>query len=82
MSTRGKCPDTGKTIYADRRDARLALNKLIDRRPGHRHERGAYNCKFCGKWHITCMGEKQRAPKPTRLEPSQRWRWSRKPEED
>ena len=30
---RGKCPDTGKTIYTDRRDARVALGELAKRRP-------------------------------------------------
>lgn len=75
---RGKCPDTGKTMYADRRDARTALNALIARRAGAKSERCAYSCKFCGKWHLTSMGEKPTPIKTTRLPPARRWRWNGK----
>lgn len=73
----GKCGVTGKTQYLDRREARLALDKLRVRRAGHKTERTAYHCRFCGRWHLSSMGEK---PKPTdirqRLTPNKRWRRS------
>lgn len=72
----GKCSVTGKTNYLDRREARLALDKLLVRRAGHKTEQSAYNCPHCGKWHITSMGEKpQRNLRATRLTPHKRWRW-------
>ena len=71
----GKCPDTGKTQYRDRREARVALNKLRVRRAGHKTERAAYHCRFCGKWHLTSQGEK--APRSTRMAPADRWRWNK-----
>ena len=76
----GKCPVTGKTQYIDRREARLALDKLIVRRAGHKTERSAYPCPHCDKWHITSMGEKpHRNLRATRLTPNKRWRWKQSP---
>lgn len=79
----GKCDTTGKTRYQDRREARLALDKLRIRRAGHKTERSAYHCRFCDSWHISSMGERPTGSK-TRMEPHQRWRWGGKlkPEED
>ncbi len=70
----GGCTATGKRQYATRREARIALNKLLVRRAGHKTERSAYSCKFCNEWHITKMGEKPRELKPTRMPPAKRWR--------
>ena len=77
----GKCAVTGKTQYEDRREARLALNKLMVRRAGHKTERTAYHCRFCDKWHLSSMGEKPTDTKP-RMEPAKRWRWTGEPPQD
>lgn len=80
--SKGKCEVTGKTQYLDRRDARLALEKLRVRRAGHKTERNAYHCRFCDKWHITSMGERPNARSlKTRMTPHQRWKWNREPSE-
>lgn len=69
----GKCATTGKTQYVTRRHARLALDKLLIRRSGHKTERTAYMCRFCGQWHLSSMGDKpERVP---RMAPASRWRW-------
>lgn len=78
----GKCETTGKSQYASRHAARVALNKLRVRRSGHKTERSAYNCKFCGKWHLTSMGETTEASNATRLEPARRWKGWRGDEEE
>lgn len=76
--SKGKCEATGKTQYLDRRDARLALDKLRVRRAGHKTERTAYHCRFCDKWHISSMGERPKARAiGTRMAPHQRWKWNR-----
>lgn len=78
----GKCPDTGKTVYLTRREARLALDKVRLRRATNRTEQSAYNCPACGKWHITKIGEKKLTKfRETRLPPAKRWRWKRDREE-
>lgn len=66
-----KCVTTGKLRYPARADARQALDKLRVRRAGHLTEKTAYQCRYCGDWHLTKRGEK-RGP---RMEPAKRWRW-------
>jgi len=73
----GKCGTTGKTQYADRREARIALDKLLVRRNGHKTERTAYQCRFCDQWHLSSMGERPNTVNATRMEPVRRWRWNR-----
>lgn len=73
-----KCEATGKTQYSNRRSARMALDKLMVRRNGHKTERTAYSCRFCGKWHLSSQGDKQPIRTP-RLAPSVRWRWTGNP---
>lgn len=77
----GKCGVTGKTTYQDRREARLALDKLRVRRSGHKTERTAYHCRFCNHWHISSMGEKPTDTKP-RMAPATKWRWRGDPPEE
>lgn len=76
----GKCPETGKTQYVDRREARLALDKLIVRRAGHKTEQSSYKCPACALWHITSMGDKPHHNlRQRRLAPAKRWRWKQHP---
>lgn len=81
MDKRGTCQSTGKIIYETSRDAKLAIAGVRTHRHGQRHERSAYNCKFCGKWHITCMGERVAYKRPTRMQPHNR-RWKVPDEEE
>lgn len=72
----GKCGVTGKVQYHNRREARLALNKLKVRRAGHKTERSAYHCRFCNQWHLTSMGERHSDTKPRMHPAPRRWRWT------
>lgn len=78
----GKCQATGKSQYATRRDARIALNRLAERRAGHKTECAAYNCKFCGKWHLSSMRFFPKAQGATRIPPASKWRWNGSTGED
>lgn len=81
IDAREKCVTTGKVIYKSRREARVALNKIRERRPSA-PERNAYNCRYCGKWHVTRMGEKVHRKPVTRMAPATRWNWNNgKPKE-
>lgn len=76
----GKCDTTGKTQYATRREARVALDKLRVRRAGHKTERTAYPCRFCSLWHLSSQDDKARVRQP-RLAPATKWRYGDPTEE-
>lgn len=47
------CPATGKIGYASRLLALDALNQLERHRLRVRDESGAYECRYCGAYHLT-----------------------------
>jgi hypothetical protein len=61
--TRERCASSGKLKYRDEQDARAALVGCIMRRQAgdrKRRETDVYECRACGRWHLTSMVQPRR----------------------